>query len=160
FSPLAAEPADETSPSWSPDGKSIVYVAEIDGVKQLFTRSLESATSTQITQSPNDCAAPFWSPDGASVYFLTFGAPQGQLWAVGATGGDPTLILNDVAAAAVAPDGKTLAFLRGPGGSRSLWLSAVVHPDPKQYQTPPFPETFGLSTSLEFSHDGRNLGVF
>ena len=62
FIPVAAEPADETSPSWSPDGKSIVYVSEIDGVKQLFTRSLDSAVSTQITKASTDCLSPFWSP--------------------------------------------------------------------------------------------------
>ena len=59
----------------------------------------------------------------------------------------------------VAPDGKTLAFLRGPGGSRSLWITGIAKLDPQKYRTPPFPETFGLSTSLEFSRDGTKIGV-
>ena len=161
FTPLATEPADETSPSWSPDGKSIAYVAEIDGVRQVFTRALSSAGSTQITKSPTDCQAPFWSPDGARVYFISFdpSTGNGRLWSVGATGGEPQVVLTDVAAAAVAPDGKTLAFLRGPGGSRSLWTSSLATPDPQQYRTPPFPETFGLSYSVEFSRDGTRIGV-
>jgi hypothetical protein len=117
FTPLAAEPAEETSPSWSPDGKSIVYVADVGGVSQLFTRSLDSAISTPITKSSTDCLKPFWSPDGARVYFISGG--RGQLWSVGAAGGEPQLVLDDVAAAAVAPDGEALAFLRGPGGRRS-----------------------------------------
>ena len=67
FVPVAVAPVDETSPSWSPDGKSIVYVAEIGAVSQLFTRSLDSAVSTQITKSSTSCLRPFWSPDGARV---------------------------------------------------------------------------------------------
>src|SRR5262245_51932498 len=104
FNPFVAEPADETYPSWSPDGKSIVYIAEVDGLKQLFIRSLDSAISTQITKSSSNCASPFWSPDSVRIYYITFDA-GGQLWSVGATGGEPQLILNDVAVAAVAPDG-------------------------------------------------------
>jgi eukaryotic-like serine/threonine-protein kinase len=154
FVPLAVAPVDETSPSWSPDGRSIVYVAEVGAVSQLFTRSFDSAVSTQITKASISCLRPFWSPDGARVYFIS----SDQLWSVGATGGEPQLVLDDVSAATVAPDGKTLAFLRGPGG-RSLWITGTAKLEPHQYQTLPFPQTFGLSSSLEFSPDGTRIGV-
>ena len=159
FTPLAAEPADETSPSWSPDGKSIVYVADVGGVNQLFTRSLDAAISTQITKSSTDCLRPFWSPDGARVYFISGGTGRLQLWSVGAAGGEPQRVLDDVTAATVAPGGKALAFLRGPGGRRSLWITETGRLDPQQYRTPPFPQTFGLSNSVEFSPDGTKIGV-
>jgi len=159
FVPLAAEPADETSPSWSPDGKSVVYVAEINGRKQLFTRSLSAAVSTQITKSPTDCVTPFWSPDGARIYFISQDTAGGQLWSVGATGGESQPVLKDIGGAAIAPDGKTLALLRGPGGRRSLWIASLSTLDPQQYRTSPFPETFTRSESVEFSHDGTKIAV-
>ena len=159
FNPLAAEPTDENSPSWSPDGRSVAYVAEVDSVKQLFSRSLDSATSTQITKSSTDSVAPFWSPDGTRIYFASPFTLGGDLWSVGATGGEPQLVMKDAGAATVAPDGKTLAFLRGQGGRRSLWIASMLAGDPEQYRTPPFPETFTRSDSVEFSRDGTKIGV-
>jgi len=159
FVPLAVGPADETSPAWSPDGKSIVYVADVAGVSQLFTRSLDADTATQITRSATDCLTPFWSPDAARVYFISGRDADLQLWSVGAAGGDPQPVLENAAAATISPDGKTIAFLRGPGGNRSLWITATGRPDPQQYRTPPFPQTFGLSNSVEFSRDGSKLAV-
>jgi eukaryotic-like serine/threonine-protein kinase len=160
FIPLAAEPADETSPSWSPDGKTVVYAAEINGLKQLFTRTLDSALSSQITKSATDCLTPFWSPDGTRIYFIsqdTFGG--GSLWSVGATGGEPQLVMKGVGAATAAPDGKALAFLRGAGGSRSLWITNTATMESQKYRTPPFPETFTRSGSVEFSRDGSKIAV-
>ena len=159
FAPLVAEPANENSPSWSPDGKSVVYVAEIDGVRQVFTRSLGSAISTQITKFATDVLAPSWSSDGTRIYFTSQPMLGGGLYSVGATGGEPQLIMKDAGAATVAPDGKTLAFLRGVGGRRSLWTAAIPGGEPRPYQTSPFPQMFTRSNSVEFSPDGGQIAV-
>ena len=159
FIPLAAEPTDETAPSWSPDGKSVAYAAEINGLKQVFARTLDSAISTQITKSPVDCLTPFWSPDGTRIYFISQDTFGGSLWSVGATGGTPELVMKGAGAATAAPDGKALAFLRGPGGRRSLWIASTATLDPQRYRTPPFPETFTRSGSVEFSRDGSKIAV-
>ena len=159
FVPFAAEPTDESSPSWSPDGKSVAYAADVDGVRQVFVRSLDSATPTQITKSSTDSLAPFWSPDGTRIYFASQNTRGGDLWSVGATGGEPELVVKEAGAATIAPDGKTLTFLRGAGGRRSLWTISTATGDPQQYRTPPFPETFARSDSVEFSHDGTKIGI-
>ena len=134
-------------------------MAEVDGVRQVFSRSLDSAISTQITKSSTDSVAPFWSPDGTRIYFASQSTLGGDLWSVGATGGEPQLVMKDAGAATVAPDGKTLAFLRGLGGRRSLWIASTLTGDPQQYRIPPFPETFTRSDSVEFSRDGTKIGV-
>jgi Tol biopolymer transport system component len=159
FNPLVAEPADENSPSWSPDGRSVAYVAEVDGVKQVFSRSLDSAISTQITKSSTDSLAPFWYPDGSRIYFASQLTLGGDLYSVGATGGEPQLVMKDAGAATVAPNGRTLAFLRGVGGRRSLWTATIPEGEPQQYRISPFPETFTRSDSVEFSHDGTKIGI-
>ena len=42
--PFAAEYSLQAMPRWSPDGEQIAYSADVDGVLQIFTRSLTSAT--------------------------------------------------------------------------------------------------------------------
>ena len=155
FTPLATEPGDEASPSWSPNNKTIVYVAQIDGRRQLFTRSLESPEPTQVTDCPKGCARPFWSPDRARIYFVG----GDVLWSVGATGGEPQKVLEGATAAAIAPDGRTLALLRPKGSSRSLWITSTDTLNPQPYKSAPFPESFGLSNALGFSPDSTKIAV-
>jgi serine/threonine protein kinase len=155
YSPLAAEPGPETYPSWSPDGKSIAYLREVNGTRQIFTRSLDSSASTQVTSSPVPRDSPFWSSDGRRILHLA----RGNLWSVSAAGGEPQLVLEDVAFATISPDGRTLAFLRGASPSRSLWLTPIDRLNPQRYATAPFPATFTFSRSLEFSRDGAHVAV-
>ena len=159
FVPLAVEPGDETSPAWSPDGRSIAYTAEAGGVRQLFTRSLDAAVATQVTTGSTDCREPFWSGDATRIFFSDGNEYLGDLWSVGATGGEPQRVLKDASVAALTPDGRTLAFLRGLGGKRSLWITGTTKLEPQTYRTPPFPETFNRSHSLDFSRDGSKLAV-
>src|SRR5262249_28229276 len=39
FTPIATDAGYQGMPAWSPDGKTLAYVAELDGVLQIFTRS-------------------------------------------------------------------------------------------------------------------------
>jgi Tol biopolymer transport system component len=103
YSPLAAEPGPETYPSWSPDGASIAYIREVNGIRQIFARSLDSSVPTQVTNSPIHRDSPFWSPDGQRIFHLA----QGDLWSVSAAGGEPQLVLEEVAFATISPDGRT-----------------------------------------------------
>ena len=41
----------ERYPKWSPDGKSIVYTAEIHGVYQIFTKGIDSLETAQLTHA-------------------------------------------------------------------------------------------------------------
>jgi len=62
-----------SSPRWAPDGSAIYYVAEKDGVSQLWRRPLgATATASQVTHAPIDVDGYRLSPDGKRV-LLTFG---------------------------------------------------------------------------------------
>ena len=83
--------------AWSPDGKRLAWLAEVDGVTQLVVRTpgTDDATITTGTTPP---IAFRWSPDGQQIAFtrlvpmappLTLASPipaEGGSWA-----GDPTI---------------------------------------------------------------------
>ena len=65
------------APAWSPDGKTLAYVAPVDGILQVFTRS-EGSLPYQVTRTRFDASNPFWSPDGARIYFHSLAQAVGE----------------------------------------------------------------------------------
>ncbi len=81
FSPLSRQDAAERSPEWSPDGRSIAFTTNVNGVDQVFTKSIESQDAAQLTHSMTRCETPFWSPEGSLVYYRS----SNGLWSLPAT---------------------------------------------------------------------------
>ena len=172
FTPLATEAGYEGFPAWSPDGQTIAYTAEVNGVLQIFTRRLASPESVgQVTQAAYDCKHPFWSTDGKRIYYISLARQREGIWSVGAAGGTPQVAIENASRGAIAPDGRTLAFLRDDQpadivGAASLWLST---PDDEPWSKGRLEasarryESLGalqfIEGVLSFSRDGRSLGL-
>ncbi len=160
--PVAVAGEFARSPVFSHDGKSIVFTAAINGVREVFVRELESPMAAQITNSAADCQHPFWSPDDSRIFFLRAGASATDLFAVGATGGSPEVVEPNVSAAAIGA-GNTLGFLRAdPTGKDrlSLWIADGDPRNPRRYAGPPFDSGKYQLGYLAFSPDGKSLGVW
>jgi serine/threonine protein kinase len=156
FTPLATEAGQETWPAWSVDGKALVYVAQVAGIRQIFARNIGSPVSTQVTKSAVNCEFPYWHPDGMRIFYHS----GGSLWSVRAAGGQPQLLVKDALASSISPDGKALVFIRGIDPNYMLWLTAVQGGNPAQYTQSPFPQQFRENFSgAQFSPDGSKIGI-
>lgn len=66
----------DTSPRWSPDGKSLVFVrvADKDGKPQppqVWMLSMQGGDSFAVTEQLTGATRPAWSPDGKSIAFVS-----------------------------------------------------------------------------------------
>ena len=161
FTPVQGSAA---SANWAPDGKSFTYAGEINGVTQIFTRSLDTIVPVQLTNSKTNCLQPFWSPDGTRIYYLAWGkthASRSDLWSVGAAGGAPILLHKGIIAATISPDGKTLFSLTNSGKDNSLVLSisSPVNAQPKPYKNSILDKEKIEEGSLSFSPDGKKVAM-
>src|ERR1700681_771524 len=69
LTPFATEAEIQTMPAWSPKGDRIAYSADVNGILQIFTKTLGSSIPTQMTHENRSCFSPFWAPDGTRIYF-------------------------------------------------------------------------------------------
>ena len=162
FTPLAAEEGYEGFPAWSPNGEVIAYAAEKDGVLQIFTRRRTDSMPAQVTSAAFDCKYPFWSPDGNRIYYVSLAKDRDGIWAIGAAGGKPFVVVENASRGAISPDGRTLAFLRDEQradivGTATLWLATPIDATPKLFE--PLGTHRFIDGVLSFSPDGSKIGL-
>ncbi|MCC6660626.1 MAG: PD40 domain-containing protein [Phycisphaerales bacterium] len=112
--PLASPPGLESYPRFSPDGKTIAFVGNYDGNRDLYTIPVAGGIPTRVTHHPAGETLSQWMPDGR-LLFMSNGLAglgrQTQLFAVNATGGMPEQLPVPYGGfAQVSPDGTWLAY--------------------------------------------------
>ena len=161
FVPFASASSYEGEPSWSPDGQSLAYTADVDGVLQVFVKRIGDALSRQLTQGQFDASHPFWTRNGERLYYISQAGAYESLWSIGIAGGRPELVLENVARADLAPDGTRLALLRvDPDADmrQTLWWSSPPGEAPQREQRAPFDRLrTGGDGMARFSGDGQLL---
>jgi serine/threonine protein kinase len=105
----------EDSPAFSPDGKSVTFVSDSSGSRQIWIRLLAGGPPLQITHDAGEHLEPRWSQDSAAIIYYTpppEGDAQGALWEISALGGAPRRLIASMSGADVSHDGKRLTFFR------------------------------------------------
>lgn len=107
LTPITSGRYEEGEASWSPDGKSVVFISnreaepDADYSSDLWRTSTDSTTDTPTRLTDNDHTKqqPKWSPDGSTIAYIT--AVDGvygiqQLAVVPASGGEPRVLTESL----------------------------------------------------------------
>ena len=126
--PITRNPARDTSPKFSPDGKEIAFVSDREGSNQVYVMASDgSGTPKQVTFHTAGSGLEGYSPDGQSL--VTSGRRDHFWYAREANRffkvkkderAAEELVFDDYGEdAAIAPDGKSVLFVRE--GSSPWW---------------------------------------
>ncbi|HXH61950.1 MAG TPA: hypothetical protein VNI20_11405, partial [Fimbriimonadaceae bacterium] len=112
---LTSSPGQESSPYYSPDGKSIAFSAQYEGNTDVYVMPAEGGIPKRLTFNPASDTVEGWTPDGKSVLFASTmeGLPfVPRLFTVSVTGGQAVgLPFPTGTMGSFSPDGKQIAYV-------------------------------------------------
>jgi Tol biopolymer transport system component len=54
--------ADDTDPTWYPDGLRIAFVSDRDGNREIYVMNADGGDQTRLTNNTDSDSTPAWSP--------------------------------------------------------------------------------------------------
>jgi Tol biopolymer transport system component len=131
---LTFGPALQSSPTWTPDGKTIFYSSTDKGPPHIYAKAADGSGSERIVLESNDTAEfpESFSPDGRYLVYDRRDLGKSQtgydLWVLPLFGdGKPFPIVQtafDDAESAVSPDGKWMAYQNNESGRMEVYITA------------------------------------
>lgn len=122
---LTDNPANDMSPTWSPDGKYIAFVSDRDGNKEIYVMKADGTQQVNLTRHPAEDWTPSWSPDGKSIAFASYRDGNWEIYVMGADGSNPQRLTRHNAADYApcwSPDGQRIAFQSNRDGNWEIYV--------------------------------------
>ena len=124
--------AAEASPSWSPDGKQIVFVSDRSGSPQLYVVGHTGGQARRVSFRGSENVAPDWGPSGSIACSSRRGGRY-QICTVDLVSGEKRQLTSgdaDYEDPSWAPDGRHIVCARTSGFHSDLYVLDVLGDPP------------------------------
>jgi len=91
---LTSDNADDSYPTFSPDGKQIAFCSTRGGSWDIYLMDADGRNASQVTSAPSQELHPSFSPDGRKLVYCSTGnrSAQWELWTVDLVTGEKRMI--------------------------------------------------------------------
>jgi Tol biopolymer transport system component len=133
---LSPSTLDETTPSYSPDGKQIVFTSTRSGSEELWISAADGSNPRQMTSMGGpQCSNSQWSPDGQSILFNSTREGSSDLYLLFPATGEVRRLTTDPAEeleARWSRNGQSIYFGSNRSGRYEIWRMHADGSAPKQ----------------------------
>ncbi len=149
------------SPSWSRDGRHLLYVAYVDGEPHVFERDLATGRSRLISAEPGLNITPSYSPDGARILLARTVGDHTEVFELQreplCCGRQVTRTSSgDALGARYSPDGRRIVFVASSLLQPHVYVQAAMGGSPQIISRYVFGEK-GYATSPDWSPLGDRI---
>jgi Tol biopolymer transport system component/DNA-binding winged helix-turn-helix (wHTH) protein len=144
--------ANETWPSWSPDGQ-IVFESDRDGNTEIYVIKVDELT--RLTEDVADDIQPAWSPDGKRIAFASRRDGDFEIYSMDSDGQNQrrlTRTAEDDMQPVWSPDGRRIAFTSERDGRKQIYVMNADGSGARRLTN----DSMGCAFPA-WSHDGRKL---
>jgi Tol biopolymer transport system component len=118
---LTNNAANDLFYGWSPDGATILFVSNRDGLDQVYLMGEDGSSVRRLTDVGSTNNMPAWSPDGARIAFVSNRDGNDDIYVMDADGSNVIRITSDPAHDWMpiwSADGTEILFASDRGGSQ------------------------------------------
>ena len=125
---LSNNPASDSRPFWSPNGKKIAFLSYRNGDAniEIWVMNPDGSEQKQLTNNPSgEVFAPDWSPDGSKIVFSNNRSGNFEIRLIDADGTNPKKLTADPGVDSGprwSPDGSEIIFVSNRTGNNDIWI--------------------------------------
>jgi len=123
---LTNNPAGDSQPDWSPDGRKIAFTSDRDGNSEIYLMNADGTGQVNLTNNPARDHQPAWSPDGQRIAFTSERDDgNSEVFVMNADGSNAVALTSRGTwdfAPAWSPDGHYIAFVSNRDESAEVYL--------------------------------------
>jgi TolB protein len=162
------------NPSWSPDGRSIVYTSYRTGIADILISNIFQGTMETPTKGVGQNFLPVFSPDGSRIAFMSNRDGNAEIYVMNRDGSDVRRLTNNQAIDVTptwSPAGTQIAFTSERTGTPQIYVIGVdgaglrritseSYADRATWSPPPYNEiAFTAKTGPGFDIKILNIGT-
>jgi Tol biopolymer transport system component len=140
---ITADPGADLCPSYSADGKDIVFCSDRTGAFEIWTMKQNGTQQTQVTNLGMRSLFPDYSPDEGRIVFMSGSFSNFEIYVLERSTGAITRLTDSPGLdgfPVYSPDGSKIAFVSARSGLSQVWVMNADGINPVQLTFDPSPK--------------------